>query len=773
MNDRHTYKKTIQKAGTILLNRNILILVIVTIGIMPVVVSTGGFIIHGDSTTQILPFVYETKRMLSTGLPFWSWNTYLGDNFYSTYAYYTLFNPFTWINCLFPYRYLDVGFTVVLYLKFLTCGYVAQKYLKKIGFDDKLSLTGCLLYTFSSWAVSNLFYYMFMEPMILFVLLLIFVERYLRDERHGFTGLAIVVAVMVMINYYFAAINLIAGMIYFFVRLPYTRDDGPARIKCVLKGAGSVTLGIMCASAVLVPVFIRLRTTPHAPYNLDFGNLFETLDRILWLVFPKAHESGDHYVFFKRTWNSNAASIAIFGILPMLLLYKKKGYGWIKWYAGIMVALYVTPLNGVFSLFSEWYYTRWAYILSLAIIVSTLYYLRDYGLPRLKKAIWYCVIVYGGYLILIGMSAYWHCHNGTPSETGGKVPRLVLDALLVFVNATALLILCSRSTENKSRTRVPVFIAVCSTVQMLVFTIPNIKEFPNSDLIHTENEYFYNGTYSRHDEDYSFRTDFVNQGVRRCSPCNMGLITNRASLQTFHSMQSDRTYGWNKIVGKRYDKERFFFPENFRKSFEALMSVKEIAIMADEAADTCIDGRLVGTYGLFDVYESDHYIPMGFAFDRYVPADSIRDVASGEEKTDIPKILLSALAVEAKDEAELSPFLRKAHVCSDISLDSVIGRRRAVVCDRFSGHSQGFDAHINLDSSMVVFFSVIADEGFTARIDGEPAKIYKTNLGMSSVVVPAGSHYITFSYFPPGLKAGLLLSAMASVLITLMYRKQL
>ncbi len=755
-----------------LFDRNILILLIVTIGILPDLVSTGGFYIWSDVTSQMLPFVYESKRMFASGIPFWSWNTYLGDNFYAPYAFYTVFNPFSWINFLFPYRYLGLGFTMVLYLKFLVCGYVSQKYLEKLGFGHRLSLIGCLLYTFSSWSISNLFYYMFVEPMIAFPLLLLFIEKFLRGDKHGCTGLAMAAFVVIMINYYFAPASFIAATIYFFTRLCYLTKNKTSRLHLTLRAAGSVLLGIVCASLMLIPVAIKLSEAPHAPYPDDYFNVFETLDRILWLLFPKAHEAGTSYILFKRTWNSNAASIAIFGLLPILLLFTKKGHGWIKWFAGILLVLYMTPLNGVFSLFTELYYTRWAYALSLAIIIGTLYYLKDYGMPRMRYAIWYCAIVYGAFFLFNGASVYWQIHNGSDVEVASRVPRLMLDAGLVATNVVALLIVCSKRLRNNPRfTPTLASVAVCVTVQLLVFTIPNVKGFPHESRISGENEYFLNDTDFRNEGDFSYRTDFSRLGPERTTIYNMGLICNRPSLQTFHSIQSKRARAWNEIVGRTYDKDRAFYPEKFRKSFEALTSVKESVVLAEEVTDTCISGKMIMKDGLFNVYETDHYIPMGFAYDTYITSDMIDAHTADDKNLDIPLILLSALAVKPEDEKELSTFMKKGRITEEISLDSVVARRRRIVCDKFTGNTRGFDAHIDADSAAVVFFSVVADEGFNAYVDGEPTKIYETNLGFSSVVVPAGSHDITFRYFPPGLKLGLLFSAIGIAILALLYKK--
>lgn len=734
-------------------NRNFLILIIATIGMLPQLVNYGGYYIAGDLTHQMLPFVYEAKRMFASGLPFWSWNTYLGDNFIGSYAYYTVFNPFTWINCLFPYEYLGLGFTIVLYLKFLVCGYVAQRYLKKIGFDEQLSLIGCLLYTFSSWAISNLLFYMFMEPMMLFPFLLIFVERFLRKERHAYTGLAMSTFVVIAVNYYFAVINLMVAALYFLCRLFAMYDDGRERFVMIMKAAGCVILGMVCSSVVLFPVLIQLKGTAEGSVDRDAGDIFMWADRLFWLVYPKAHEGRFFYVILNPGWKSNTASIAVFGLLPTLLLFTKKGYGWVKWLTVLMIIMYVTPINGIFSLFTDCNYTRWAYALTLAIIICTLYYIRDWGLPPFKYAVWYCGVVYGVFFLFNGASIYWH-YSKSGAMGSDAIVRLALDAVLVAVNAMALLVLCRKNSPGR-RGAIVLTVVLCTAMQFFIYSVPDISAKSTGI---TETDYFKKGMDFRSDDDFSYRTNFTVINKEGRPTCNFGLISNRPSIKAYHSVQNGKIHKWNHIVGDSFHRQRVFYPSNFVKSFEALMSVKDLVVVSDHPVDTVISGVPSTRDEVFAIYESDHYIPMGFAYDRYVLSEDVEAIADSDKEADIPLILLSALAIDKDDEEELSPYMRKSGLDGNLSLDSLVAVRGAISCDSFIGHSRGFDAHISLDSASVVFFSVLADDGFSAYIDGEPTKIYETNLGFSSVIVPAGSHDVSYRYFPPGFKYGLILT---------------
>lgn len=758
--------------SVIFVHRNILVLLIVTIGILPTLISVGGYYIYGDITTQMLPFVYETKRMLASGVPFWSWNTYFGDNFIASYAYYTVFNPFTWVNCLFPYKYLGLGFTLILYLKFLVCGYVTHLYLKKLGFGEKFSLIGSLLYTFSSWAICNLYYYMFMEPMILFPFLLIFVERFLRKEKHPYSGLALATFVVVAMNYYFASINLIAATMYFFCRLFYLYKERQARIMRSFLASGCVVLGIFGSSLVLLPVLHQLNGSPQMSFSFLYSDLSILWDRLFWLLYPKTHEGKYYHILLNWGCMSNAASIAVFGLLPTILLFTKSGNLWIKWLTVLMVIMYLTPLNGMFSLFTDIYYSRWTYVLTLVLIICTLYYIKDYGLPKFKYAVWYCMIVYGIFFLFTGASIYWQLNNGGEYSTT-RASRLGMDAVIVALNAIALPLICSRYIKNRIRFKATsTSVIVCVSLQFLVFSLSSSEGFRTEDSVMTEAEYFTRGINDTEERNFSYRTNFKVLEPTGWTSCNFGLICNRPSIETYHSVQNSKIQKWKRIVSDTIHPKRVFYPNNFVNSFEALMSVKNIVMVSDGLVDSTIGGSEAKEINrLFSTYESNRYIPMGIAYDRYVISDSIERLATLDPTLDIPKILLSALAIDKEDEAELSPYLKRGDIFQNLSLDSLVARRRAITCDKFLGNTEGLDAHIDLDTARVVFFSVVADDGFSAYIDGEPTKIYETNLGFSSVIVPAGSHDITFRYFPPGMKLGIILSVIVWLITAILFFK--
>jgi hypothetical protein len=67
-------------------------------------------------------------------------------------------------------------------------------------------------------------------------------------------------------------------------------------------------------------------------------------------------------------------------------------------------------------------------------------------------------------------------------------------------------------------------------------------------------------------------------------------------------------------------------------------------------------------------------------------------------------------------------------------------------------------------------FLVVADTfypGWTAQVDGAPARIERANLSVRAVALPRGEHEVRFQYRPTALRRGAVISALAWLVIAL------
>ena len=61
------------------------------------------------------------------------------------------------------------------------------------------------------------------------------------------------------------------------------------------------------------------------------------------------------------------------------------------------------------------------------------------------------------------------------------------------------------------------------------------------------------------------------------------------------------------------------------------------------------------------------------------------------------------------------------------------------------------------------------DEGWTVTVDGEPAVTKKAFEAFLALDLPEGQHEIHFSYFPKGLKGGMILTGASAAVLLLLY----
>lgn len=83
--------------------------------------------------------------------------------------------------------------------------------------------------------------------------------------------------------------------------------------------------------------------------------------------------------------------------------------------------------------------------------------------------------------------------------------------------------------------------------------------------------------------------------------------------------------------------------------------------------------------------------------------------------------------------------------------------------------SSSLTVKVNADKNSALFTSIPFEEGWTATIDGKPAKVCSgVNETLLCVKVPAGEHTIELNYFPAGLKVGITLTVIGTALLTAM-----
>ncbi len=743
------------------------ILLISIVGILPSVLQNGCFVLATDMADQQVPFIIETKRMLMSGYPFWSWNHLIGDNFIGSYSFYTLTSPFVWINCLFPDQWMLYGITFTLLLKLLCTGLVARAYLRKISISTEASVVGALMYTFSSYAVSNLFYYHFLEPMIAFPLLLIAIERFLRKERYGGVCMVLASFLVFFINYYFAACSMVAALIYTLCRMCSKEIHVSAGRS--IYGLMLVGVGLMLSSFILLPTVLHFQGNPRQSAQLsDIGiDVISSIERLYTLFEPKLVE-GPNSALFEYPFCSNAANTPVVGLL-LAGLYAIRRKGWLGALVTVTLVLYVTPLNGIFSFFTSPGYTRWAYALTLFVILASMKFVDEKQSLTMRHYWIYAAICCAGVMISYGIGMFCNYkHYGAPFDSSALTVNLIIQALFLF--QMILLMVYVRRNSIVALLRCVVLVSlVYFPVRVLMNT-----DFMNKSRYCTEwygsvRQYLIDNQLPYHHGDFEWRTDFL-----ALYP-NVSMLKNRPSVATFNSIQNSAMAPLLKAIGSRIGINTVEAETN-AVSFDALMSVKEIIEYdnylrlidslkhPEPSRRACLANKRAGDG--YTIYDNKYYIPMGFTYDSFIKQSAIDSLMATDEEADIPLQLLANLTVPDSLVTVAGSVLGQGELHKHLPIDSIVAQRRKNVCTSFSGDTRGFRATVNMPKKNLLFFSVLSDKGFKGYVDNVETKIYPVNLGLSAVMVDKGLHQIEFKYCPRGLREGIFLS-IAGLLLTI------
>lgn len=102
--------------------------------------------------------------------------------------------------------------------------------------------------------------------------------------------------------------------------------------------------------------------------------------------------------------------------------------------------------------------------------------------------------------------------------------------------------------------------------------------------------------------------------------------------------------------------------------------------------------------------------------------------------------------------------------------DCVNERRQTLITDITVRNNQ-LACEVSADKPQILCMAVPYSRGWRAYVDGEQVKIYQMNDMFMGIEIPEGAHHIAFHYFTYGLKAGLLITITAILIILFVFVK--
>ena len=160
----------------------------------------------GDYTAQQIAFYTngydDWWHFFTTGeFVLYDQNTYLGVDNIGSNSFYYLFDPFFMPILLCPRQLIPQGMAILTIFKIAASGMTFFLYMRYIGASRRTSKITGIAYAFSGWMTWYLWFNHFTEVAIVFPLILLGVEKVLKEKKPWV--LAASICLMGFVNYFF------------------------------------------------------------------------------------------------------------------------------------------------------------------------------------------------------------------------------------------------------------------------------------------------------------------------------------------------------------------------------------------------------------------------------------------------------------------------------------------------------------------------------------------------------------------------------------------
>lgn len=740
---------------------------------LPYIIQDGGyFFFWADYNAQQIPFYCMAHDAVRAGEFGWNWSTDLGVNFIGSYSFYLIGSPFFWLTIPFPGECVPFLMAPLLMLKLAFSGLGAHLYLSRFV-KSEYAVIGAVLYAFSGFSFYNLFYNHFHEAMMYLPFILYALERRMDEGKRGL--FALFVCLSALNNYYFFFGQVIFLLLYWIVRL----WSGAWRVtaKNIIGTITEAVLGTAGAGLLLLPSFFAvIQNSRTSDFVTGWDALIYQSPSVFWetlLSFFIPPGLAGHFVFSEeQLWSAPALWVPLFGCTGLIAyLQSRKHTDWLRrlWFI-LIPCLFIPLFNQAFSMFNAFYYGRWHYMPTLMLILATLLTLNEDETEHpvnWKRAFWWS----GGITVALAILLLVLPLNPDPDEWyRNLIGEQTIFYYGLFVIAGCGLAVFGKLLLERKKSAKSFFtyaVVFCLVFALTTgFTTITSERRVGVERDCTREQYREERVKSLytislpHEDEQFFRIDSFDN--------NLGIFLEHSCLDAFHSIVPGSITDFYSSLNIERAMKSSSEPEHYglRSLLSARYALDNRNHFIDEKGACRIEGwEETDSLGVWRVYENKNFIPMGFTYDSYLT----RTEYDALEEKDRELALLKTLVVEDADEKTVSAYLshgENADYTYEAFIEDCDARRDSASPD-FTVTKHGFTATLTADSDTVAFFSVPFEKGWSATVNGKPAKILRTNVGFMSVAIPDGKSEITFTYETPGLFYGALISLAAWVLLAL------
>lgn len=713
-----------------------------------------------DLRSQWYEFYFEFKRLIKDlivnhNLPFYSWTTFLGNNFYASKGYYLIGDIYNYIGLFLSDNFFVMAEELTA-LKMLVSSFAFYLFLTEFDRKPISKIICSLAYAFSGFAIFFSEQMVFLSFYSLVPLYLLAIERYLKYNKWQL--FSIMCGVLFATNFYLFYTLSALTPLYFIYRYFSLEKEKKDFFISVIKIIGYYLLGSIVTSFLWLPSVLYI-LSGNGRFLENIGLFHSTNVYINYLIsffvpnylYLNRGNMFDTFVYYNREICCWASTVLIILVPQFIKLFNKNrkmltlGMHWFF----TLIALFPI-LCSILHGFSDPSF-RWTFFVinfNLLIISEVLdnINLIDYKL-LVKTVIIFTLIILFGY-------SYGVYTNG---GIGNYLNQFKLICISIAVMFVAMIM------YKFKKTSVILSVVVLEIVTNILWF--NINEIRNKRYVENEtmyrtiiqdyygevNDYFSSIDNDNQSEFYRVYIDMYD--VYFGFSFNANILYGIKGLTTYDTTYAPST---NKLINLVGDVNQYNLPwiidvENY--DLMDFLNTKYAITTAQHKMDLDKWELIDDNYGWgYYVYQNKSYTKFGVAYDMAMTEDEYK-------KINEPALFNQYVICDEKTIDTISSYL----TTSKINFNNINYQGNHLYSNYYSTND-GF-----------ALISIPYDEGWIIKVDGQEVDYYNVNGGFIGFKTIQGNHDLDMYFIPKGLKPGMVLSfagVIMFIVLTVMEKKK-
>lgn len=708
------------------------------------------FLFNADQRLQYNYFYEEWLNLIDNFIkrgefPFYSWNTFLGSNFYASKAYYVVGDIFL------PFLYLmkdnlNAALMIESFTLIIISGVFFSSFMREYGFKkERVILILSLTYALSGTATIFVGQYMFHRFYAFFPMLLWGVERAFNKQKYGL--FISTVFLLFITNYYLMFPATLFLPLYFWHT--WIRRY-PFKIKAFLFRAilmiGAYLIGFFMSCVLVLPaILFVLGNTRLGDYNtwnifwefkVYMGFLFSyiTPPATLYTTIPYIFVSGFNGHDY---WYSIYASVLGCAALFTSLFYSGRKYkiSTVIPYLILIAVAFFKPFSSIMHGFSQPSF-RWSYlILVFGLLLS------GYSLEKMEEE---PKQIIKGYLIYVSLYIIYLILgfiNGTIVLPDHNY-HLLLSLFFLFLGILYCVVLYAKKFKLLVFL---VFIELC--LSMGVTTLNLSKDYREYTPSLDKNILKY---WQDVDQDLMFRIYTDPDKLMPISDMNknQSLPLSFMSTSTYDSTYEPSLSEFLKNNAINWHNINLNSNEQLK-----MLGVKYILVKDQEELPAGLDLTKAFEINEYQAWKMNDFKSIGYTFSQYV----------NEELVNPDHLPSWEWNEELRNNLEQWPWSTKLIIPSDLFKELRSNDSPQIPLTITEKYANGLKGYIEVPEKTILFLSIPYSKGWKATDNLEFVPIYKVNNGFIGMVLESGVHEIQLNFTPEGFKLGTLISCIGSI----------